>query len=77
MLKWLGLSFADLSEESLFKVVRNHSGLSEWENDFGRLELRILLNSLEKEANLSRLGRIRMKRECAGYWSIACAYRRI
>lgn len=65
VLDWLGLSFADLSEESLFKAVRNHTGLSEWENDFGRLGLRVLLKSLEKEANLSHLGRIRMKRECA------------
>jgi hypothetical protein len=64
VLDWLGLSFADLSEESLFSAVRYQTGLSDWENDFGRLALRVLLKSLEKESNLSCLGRIRMKREC-------------
>ncbi|MBW4575316.1 MAG: sulfotransferase [Aphanothece sp. CMT-3BRIN-NPC111] len=52
-----GVPIANLSEESLLSAAQRQTKLSDWGDESFRVPLRILLASLEKEANLSFVGR--------------------
>jgi hypothetical protein len=59
-----GLPLADLTEESLLSAAQRQTRLSDWGNESFRISLRILLESLEKEANLNFVGRSLLRRYC-------------
>ncbi|MBE9190490.1 sulfotransferase [Gloeocapsopsis crepidinum LEGE 06123] len=56
-LKQNGISLVNLSEESLLTAASSQTGLSDWGDESFRLPLRILLESLEKDAELNLFGR--------------------
>jgi hypothetical protein len=59
-----GLPLADLTEESLLSAAQRRTRLSDWGNESFRIPLRILLESLEKEANLNFVGRSLLRQYC-------------
>lgn len=50
-----GIPLLKLSEQSLLSAATSETGLSDWGDESFRLPLRILLESLEKDANLNFL----------------------
>jgi hypothetical protein len=61
-LRQAGLLALPLSEEKLLAVGRARTGLGDWGDDAFRQPLRLLLDSLEREAHLNFLGRIAARR---------------
>lgn len=59
-----GISLVNLTEESLLNTAKRESGLSDWGDESFRLPLRILLESLEKDAELNLFGRYFMRKLC-------------
>jgi hypothetical protein len=59
-----GIPLVNLSKDSLLKSARRRTGLSEPGRYFSREGFQILLQSLEKNANLHILGRRGIRREC-------------
>lgn len=64
LLNWAGdrfklnnLPWFDLTEKSLLTTAQNQTGLSDWGNEDFRTPLKIVLASLNSEANLSLVGR--------------------
>lgn len=63
-LRQTGLPLADLSEASLLSAAIRKTGLSDWGDESFRIPLRILLESLEKEADLNFIGRYLLRDRC-------------
>lgn len=59
-----GIPLVNLSKDSLLKSARRRTGLSDLGRYFSREGFQILLQSLEKDANLHILGRRGIRREC-------------
>ncbi|MBW4634020.1 MAG: sulfotransferase [Iphinoe sp. HA4291-MV1] len=64
LLRRSGLPLANLSVESLLSTAQNLTGLSDWGNESFQVSLRILLESLETEANLNFFGRYAFRQKC-------------
>jgi len=62
----MGLPLASLTEESLLSAAQRQTNLSDWGDEEFRVPLRILLKSLDKEANLNFFGRSQMRDMCIG-----------
>jgi len=63
-LKSVNVPLASLSEESLLAAALRQTRLSDWGDDSFRLPFNILLQSLEKEANLNFFGRYLFRQRC-------------
>lgn len=63
-LRSVGLPLANLSEDSLLSVAQRQIGLDDWGDESFRVPLRILLESLETEANLNFVGRYLLRQTC-------------
>ncbi len=64
VLNQCGINLVDLSEESLMKKASHKTGLSDWGDPDFYAPFRVLLDSYEKEANLSLIGKLAMQQEC-------------
>ena len=60
--RW-GWSLVDLSEASLLAAARRQTGLSDWGDEGFRIPLRILLESIEEEANFNLVGRYMFRQD--------------
>ncbi|PPS43144.1 sulfotransferase [Chroococcidiopsis sp. TS-821] len=63
-LKQNGIGLVNLSEESLLSTASRKTGLSDWGDESFRLPLRMLLKSLEEDAELSLFGRYFLRKLC-------------
>lgn len=63
-LRQSGLPWVDLRESALLQAAQRQTGLSDWGDDRFREPLRILLDSLERESNLTLLGRFLQRQYC-------------
>lgn len=58
-----GLPVAELSEATLMRVAQAKTGLSDWGGDDFRASLRVLLDSYERDADLTPLGRVSVQQD--------------
>lgn len=64
ILRQSGVPLAKLTEESLLSAAQHQTGLSDWGDERFRIPLRMLLESLDKEANLNFIGRSFIEQRC-------------
>jgi len=63
-LRQAGVPLANFSEESLLSTAQRQTGLFDWGDESFRVSLRILLKSLDKEANLNFVGQYLLRESC-------------
>lgn len=61
-LQHLGISFVQLSEDALIAAAQKKAQLFDWGGDSFRIGLKVLLASINEEANLSLTGRLLLRR---------------
>ena len=74
ILNFLHLRPVSISRERLMETACKQTGLSDWGEEDFLTPLTILLDAYEKEADLSLLGRLIVKKKSPVYWQIGCEF---